>query len=205
MRTKPTFTISLPLMVAYFADRIVGLVDVAFLGILSTPEQTGLYTAAARIALISSMGQNAVNAIAAPLISASHRKGDAAVIKRILIWSCIGSGVFGLCVFFGINLFSDFVLGLFGNDFRQAADILFILLLGQLISSVFGPIDFILSMTGRQKELSFVVTIGAVATLTLCPLLIPLYGAIGAAIATTIAIAIWKLSAFAMVWFRILR
>jgi len=204
MNLRGMLGVSLPLMLAYFADRIIGLVDVAFLGMLTTAEETGMYTAAARIALVSSMGQQAINAIAAPLISASYQKGDLNVIKRILLWSCLGSGVFGLIVCIGTGIFSDFILGLFGEDFKQAWPLLFILLFGQLVSSLFGPVDFVLSMTGRQKELSIVVSIGAVATLILCPLLISFYGALGAAIATVIAILIWKLAAFAVVWSKLL-
>lgn len=195
---------SLPLMMSYFADRVIGLVDIMFLGMMTTPEETGMYAAATRIALVSSMGLNAINAIAAPLISASHRKGNVAAIKRLMLWSCLGSGLFGAAVCTGVALFHDFILSLFGEEFKQASQMLFILLLGQLTISVFGPVDFVLSMTGHQRQLSIAISIGAVSTLILCPLLIAQYGAIGAAIATLTAIIIWKLASFSAVWFCIL-
>lgn len=196
--------ISLPLMMVYFAQRVIGLVDVAFLGALSTPEETGMYAAAARIALAASLALNAVNTIAAPMISASFKRGDIIVIKRILLWSCFGAGSFGLAFVVVLGVFPTSILSLFGTDFRGAETILFILLIGQLVNSVAGPIDFVLSMTGRQKELSIIMVIGSLVAIGLCPVLIHLYGALGAAIATTIAIVIWKAAAFVTVWFWIL-
>jgi len=193
-------TISLPLMLVFLSDRIIGLVDIVFLSFLSTPAETGIYTAAARVALAVSLAQAAISTIAAPLISESYKKGDGATIRRILIWSCLASGVFGLCVCLGIGLLHDFILGLFGEEFKRAKTILFILLLGQFIISVTGPIDFILAMTGRQKELSIAVCAGAIASITLCPVLIISYEGLGAAIATTSAIFIWKSAAVITAW-----
>ena len=199
------FAISLPLMLVFFSQRVIGLVDVAFLGALSTPEQTGIYAAAARVALTASLALNAINTIAAPLISASYRKGDHGDIKRILVLSCLGSGLFGLAVCVGVALFREPILGLFGVGFQAGGTLLIVLLLGQLINSAAGPIDFVLSMTGRQKELSIIMIIGSLTALVLCPILIYYYGAMGAAIATVTAIFIWKLASLAVVWFRVLK
>lgn len=201
---KTLFAISLPLMLVFFSQRVIGLVDVAFLGALSTPEQTGIYSAAARVALTASLALNAINTIAAPMISASYRKGDQGDIKRILVLSCLGSGLFGLAVCLGVALFRDPILGLFGDGFEAGGTLLAVLLIGQLINSAAGPIDFVLSMTGRQKELSIIMIFGSMVALGLCPLLIYFYGAMGAAVATVTAIFIWKLASLAVVWFRVL-
>ena len=196
--------ISLPLMLVYLSQRVIGLVDVAFLGMLSTPEQTGMYSVATRIALAASLALTAANTIAAPLISERFKKGDINDIKLILVWSSLGAAVFGTAVCFGIALFHETILGLFGAGFQQATTFLYLLLFGQLVGCIAGPADFVLSMTGRQKELSIIMIIGAATAVVLCPILISFHGALGAAIATVTAIIVWKAGSLITVWFRVL-
>jgi O-antigen/teichoic acid export membrane protein len=81
---------------------------------------------------------------------------------------------------------------MFGNEFIEGATVLIILCVGQVVNSISGSVGVILQMTGHQKVYQNIVLIALILNLILNLLLVPLYGTIGAAIATVISISSWN-------------
>jgi O-antigen/teichoic acid export membrane protein len=73
------------------------------------------------------------------------------------------------------------ILTLFGTEFGSAYELLMVLLLGQLINIITGPVGHLLTMTGHEQTLRNLLLLMLPLTLVLCLLLIPAYGALGAA------------------------
>ena len=86
-------------------------------------------------------------------------------------------------------VFPQWLMGLFGPQFQSGAVALMILAVGQFIGTAVGSVGSLLSMTGHEPQLRWNVFIGAVLGVGLGVLLIPDYGLIGAAIATSVAVA----------------
>ena len=84
-----------------------------------------------------------------------------------------------------LMVFGGQVLGLFGSEFMAAQWCLTILVLGQLINATTGPGGYLLDLTGHQDRSARVRCGSAVLNLSLNYLLIPKFGIMGAAIATT--------------------
>jgi O-antigen/teichoic acid export membrane protein len=82
-----------------------------------------------------------------------------------------------------------FFMGLFGEEYKQAAPLLQILIIGQFINVITGSVGFLLNMSGHEKDMRNVVFISGSLAVVLSLILIPLYGVTGAAIATAIALA----------------
>jgi len=159
------------------------------LGAWSSAEDVALFSSAQRTALLPSFILVAVNAIAAPKFAAMHSQNDmdglrrmALISVRLMLLAAVPALVFTL-------LFPEWLMSLFGQEYRAAAGALVILALGQFVNIATGSVGFLLSMTGHERELRFNVFIAALLGIALGALLIPSQGLIGGAIATGVAVA----------------
>ena len=91
-------------------------------------------------------------------------------------------------------MFPDFLLGLFGEEFKVGVTAFIFLSCGRLISSFSGSVGNILQMTGNQNIYAIILLIGAILNVVLNLILIPLYGINGAAIASMSSLIVWNLS-----------
>jgi len=171
----------------------MGSVDVVIVGYLRPGEQTALYFAAARTALIPSIGAVAVNQIMMPLIGAEHKLGSTASVEALVRmgarWGLlVSAGVTGAVLIAGPS-----ILVVFGGDFAPAYWLLVIMMVGQLVNAACGPVAQVLLMTGGEKWAAAILsgTIGIVILLYLT--IVPSRGALGAACVTTAGVILWNL------------
>lgn len=183
-RNRSLLRYSLPLFLAGFAYLLMQQVDRIMLGYFGNAPDVGVYNAASVIALQLVIILNAFNPIFAPIIArliGQHRMESLDGIYKITTrW------IFSLTLplFLGLVFFSKEIIGLFGNQFEQGWMILIILGFTQLTSASTGPSGTIMYMGGKQ-DLSFILGISALGlNIALNAWLIPLYGVLGAAIAT---------------------
>ena len=97
---------------------------------------------------------------------------------------------YSLPVFLFIFVWGEWVLGWFGDAFVSGYGILAVLCLGQMVISLTGPVGFLMSMTGYQRQAAWVIGATALLNIVLNALLISLMGMIGAAVATAIVISL---------------
>jgi O-antigen/teichoic acid export membrane protein len=97
-------------------------------------------------------------------------------------------------------LFPAKVLALFGAKFAGGAPVLAILAIGQFVNVATGSVGWILIMCGYERLMRNIIIVCATATVALNFLLIPLYGVVGAALATATTLALQMLVAAALVW-----
>ncbi|MEK7728168.1 MAG: polysaccharide biosynthesis C-terminal domain-containing protein, partial [candidate division KSB1 bacterium] len=93
-----------------------------------------------------------------------------------------------LCLVFGRKL-----LHVFGAEFEAALPVLLIITLASFIDAGVGPAGQFLQMIGRERAASALVISAALVTVGLNVLLIPRYGAVGAAMGTGAGIALLNL------------
>jgi O-antigen/teichoic acid export membrane protein len=85
-----------------------------------------------------------------------------------------------------------YILFIFGEEFTTGYDILIILSIGQLFNAAMGSVGLLLTMTHHEKDMLWGIVIGFAINIILNIVLIPLYGAVGAALAVTIYAFIWN-------------
>lgn len=181
-QTRYWISVSVPLVFGSLSLIVMTKVDVLMLGYLSTPETTGLYSAASRMALLNSFVLMAANTIAAPMISAAYH-GDhpdqlGVIVRKVTLWATLGS----LPLFLFMMIWPQFLLGLFGSDYVRGALVLRILAIGEFINAITGPVGFTLVMTGRERIYAWITGVLMILVILGDILVIPRWGAVGAAI-----------------------
>ncbi len=183
------FFYSLPLVLANFMNVLISRSNVMISGYYLDPETVGVLSAALVLAPFVSISLLSFSKIFAPIISELWEKGDR--LALMIQFKTVSKWVFTLSlpVFCLYLLFATGILGIFGGGFMRGAAALKILAVGQIVNAVVGPIGFILTMTGRQKInlVNSVCLAGSNVLLNI--LLIPRYGMIGAALATTLSLS----------------
>lgn len=190
--TRRWLRVSLPMLLIAGFLLLLKRTDVIMLGLLAGAEDVGTYNAAARTANLASFVLIAVNAIAAPTIASLYGQREHARLQELA--STVAHFIFwpSLAIVIGLVSLAPFILGLFGSGFVAGQNVLAVLALGHLVNVGVGSVGYFMNMTGNQDEMAKVVGVSAVINLLLNGLAIPLFGALGAALATALSMAVWN-------------
>lgn len=166
--------------------------DVMLLGAIMGTDDVGPYYAAVKMASFAFFATQAVNVVLAPMIAERYDAGDTRGLQSMAVHGArIGlAGSLGVALFCAVA--GQWVLRLFGHDFGVAYVPLLILLAGCCLSTSFGEVGFMLSMTKYQKQASVFVMVGILANCIAAVLLVPRLGATGAAIGASLSLVIWR-------------
>ena len=170
------------------------------LGIWGSAEETGIFGAATRVAMLVSFCLTAVNTIVAPKFAELHTKGDLRALAMLARQTAHIVLLLSLPLFLFLTIAGDWVMSWFGPDFTRGGTALAILALGQAVNATTGSVGFLLIMAGHERSVrnsaiasSFVLVSGAVT-------LIPYYGMSGAAIASAASVATMNILNVYQVW-----
>jgi O-antigen/teichoic acid export membrane protein len=183
-RGRTWSTLAFAILIGSLSDEIVARIAVITLGSLGSESALGLYQAAARLSLMNLFVLRAITPVAGPRISALYHAGRIAELRTAYGRICLLSLAGCLPFFFGFTVFPEFFLGWFGPEFVDGAQALRILSLGYVVSAAAGPCATALMMIGKEKAYGVVAAFSAVFVIVVSLILIPLVGAIGAALAT---------------------
>jgi O-antigen/teichoic acid export membrane protein len=184
---------SIPMMVSGTIIVFLGWADTFVLGIYETDAAVGVYNVAIKIATLTVFSFNALNSILAPKIAKNFHDKDEKNYKKMIRFTTTLNSFITLFIVIIIIWLRKYILGVFGEEFLSGATILIILCAGQLIISLSGSVGIILQMTGHQRAYQYMVITALVLNIVLNFVLIPIYGATGAAIATVISISSWNI------------
>lgn len=186
--TKYWLFSALPMVLVVSFEQLLANTDIVMLGILEGPTSTGIYNIAVRIVGIALFIFFAVSAFAAPKIAELYSQNKTPELiqfsskVRLAVAAPTIIGLIGLAIV-GLPL-----LDMFGPEFTDAYYPMLVLCLAVGARALAGPVDNLLTMTGQQKELAKVLGTVALLNLGANAILIPLFGMIGAACATTTSI-----------------
>ena len=184
---------ALPMTITSFALLFMGKINIFFLGYYYGAYEVGLFTIPLKLASTTSIILQAVNIIMGPKIAAQYWSGNMEEVQRTLQHGARLSFVGSLPFILIFLIFPKFCLSLFGPEFIQTFIVLIILVVGQIANAWCGSIAYFLNMTGDEKILSVFIVSALIISIILNTLLIPRYGIMGAAIATTLSLIFWNL------------
>jgi O-antigen/teichoic acid export membrane protein len=195
--------VGLPLVMMSGFSLITQRADIIMIGAYLGTTKAGIYIAASRLANLLILWLAAANVIAAPLISELHAQGKKSELQKMI--SRIAIGVAGVTIPAGAGmiLFAPWLLRLFGSEFLDGHDALLVLIVGQSVNALAGSVGYLLTMTGYQRQAALVMGIAACANLILNATLIPVFGLVGAALATTLSTVMWNGLMGMIVWRRL--
>jgi O-antigen/teichoic acid export membrane protein len=180
---------AMPMYGSAIADVVMTFADVLILGLFATASEVGIYTAAARTALLTRFLLLANSSVAAPRFAALHAANDREGVARLALRSTWLTTISSLPLLLIFMIFPAPILSVFGPQFEAGAQALLILSLGQFVNAATGPVGYLLNMSGYHRIEGRIAVVGAVLTVALCFALIPLWGILGAAAANAIATA----------------
>jgi len=180
-------------MVILFVPQVIILLytslNVTMIGLLSTDIEVGFFDMSSRIINTVLVIATALGTVMLPRISKYHHEGKHEEIKLILDKSLKTTTYLAYPLMVGLLVLSTiFVPWFFGPLYVDATNVLkfYAIKIGLVtLSNVIG-IQYMIS-TNKYKPFIISVSIGAVITLLLNIFLIPVYGALGAVIASLIA------------------
>ena len=184
--------IAAPLWLMAGMNLILTQVDILMVGAFVGPEEAGIYAVASRLAGFAGFGLSAVNAIFAPVIAELYARGAREELARSARFVSLLVGSFSLPACGVLVAFGGPLLALFGDAFVDGNSALRILVLGQLVNCLCGPVGFLLTMTGHEQRAMAILGAATGASLLLNLLLIPVWGIEGAALGSAFAMALWN-------------
>ena len=168
--------------------------DVIMLGAMKSPEVVGSYKVAIMISGLVAFGLQAVNMVIAPRIVGLIRSGDRDRLQRLVSESSAYIFIAGLVCFVLFVLLGEWFLGFFyGAEYVSAFFPLVALCFGQLINAGFGSVGLLLNMSKNERSTLKGVAIAAVLNLCLNGVMVPIWGAMGASIATALTFLVWNM------------
>jgi O-antigen/teichoic acid export membrane protein len=173
-----------PMMVARTTSYLSVYAMVWVLGVFVPAKEVGIYNAASRTAALSVLVLVAFSGIFSPMISNLYSRSSVdhlgSLYKDVSRWTFTGSLVISLPVAF----FSRDVLAVFGKEFVPGWSAMVVIAAAQLFSSSVGIAGSVLAMTGHEKRLMWARVGAVVVTIGVGFALVPVYGVLGAAVAT---------------------
>ena len=168
-------------------------IDVIFLGYYKSSSDVGIYSVAVKISMFSSIILFAINSIVAPKISDYFSSNKIDHLKHIIKASSKLMFFSTIPILILILVFSNFILNLFGQDFILGKTSLQILVLGQFFNVLCGSVGYILNMTENQIIFRNITVFSVIVNIIINLILIPIYGIVGAAIASMLSLALWNI------------
>lgn len=160
-------------------------VDIIFLGLYSvSPEEIAYYNVALKFSDIALIPFLVLSTVSTPIFASMYyeKKLDA-LQKFYTMITRVGFTIVCLVIIVFI-VFGPFFLSWYGNNFQSAYTVLVLLSISKLVHVFVGPANYLLSMTGNEKQVTNALVLSVMLTIILDVILIPLFSLTGAAYAS---------------------
>lgn len=193
-RPREWLAVSLPLLLMAGFGIVLRSTDTIMLGFYRGTTEAGIYAVASRAAAFVPFMLVAVNTMAGPMISEYYAAGNRRALQRTLTVGARASGIFALAMAVFLSIGGGLVLGIFGPEFPSAHGPMIVLIGGQLVNCFSGSVGYLMTMTGHQNQAAVYFGSSAALNIGLNVLLVPRFGAMGAAAATASSMTVWNLA-----------
>ncbi len=189
--TRTMTRYSLPLILGFLGAYVSDWVDLFFLRLLRDHAEVGVYQVSYQALLFVAGGLVGINTLAFPVLTAWRAEGREDRVVRYVVRLIPQVGVLWGLYVLGIGIVQELLFSvLLGSEFTRTSHLFSFLLIGcafQAITYLYSPLFLTHDIPGRGT--SIVVLMAAVNVLGNF-LLIPTFGAVGAAFATTASFAV---------------
>jgi O-antigen/teichoic acid export membrane protein len=198
---RPWLILSAPMLVTEVSEMLLASLDLFFVAAWVGAGDAGLYFAAQRSIALVAFVNFAVGAATANTVAASvgNRTLLAQEVRRaatLSFWPSLAGAL-------ALVAASPYLLLLFGPEFAEGTVIVAILAAGFVARSLVGPAELLLNVVGAARACAVILTSHLVLAFALNVLLVPTFGAIGAALAAAMTMISLSLSFAAYAWFRL--
>ncbi|MGN3974598.1 oligosaccharide flippase family protein [Tsuneonella sp. SYSU-LHT278] len=168
-------------------------VSTLMVGALAGPFETGIFQPVVRIAPLIMLPVQAALMQFAPLVAAHWQRGEVDAIRALTARFTALTAAMTAGAALSIALAGPLLLGVFGPDFVKGAHLLWIVAAAQIFNAACGPVGTLLIMSDRSGWALGGQLLGLALNVAIGIALIPVYGALGAALGMAGGIAAWNL------------
>jgi O-antigen/teichoic acid export membrane protein len=194
---------SAPFAVLYGAQHLSSFADVLVLSFFVSPAKIAIYFAATRIIQVVNLIPYAATVGTAHLFSAAHTRGDHDELQRLCRYVAATTLLIAAIALTIIVTAGQMMLDMFGHGFAMGYVPLVILAAGVLARVAAGPAEDMLNMTGHGDISASTYLVIVVVNVVLAAVMIVPFGLNGAAIASSISLALRALWLSFAVWRRL--
>jgi O-antigen/teichoic acid export membrane protein len=180
------------------AHMLLNNVDLLILGLYRSPEEVGIYGVSARVASMVTFILIASYPVFAPLIARQHALGQREALQQAIAHGMRPIAVAAVGLACALVIMGAVILGWFGEDFKRGQMVLNILLLGQTVNALCGPVALLLAFAGQETLVARVLVVAVAMSIGLNLLIIPIFGMEGAACVTAFAAVFWNLALYVL-------
>lgn len=191
--TKKILKISIPMSISFISLLTMQSFDTIMIEYYINIESVAFYTVAVKITFIVGIMQLTINSVIAPDISKNWYNNNKVELRGLINKAIKLNFIFTFPIILVLYFISDTFLLFLGENYIKSQTPLLILLIGQVLNSFCGPVGLYLNMTGRQNVLLKILMISTIVNIALNILIIPIYGITGAAISTSLSMALWNI------------
>ena len=179
-----------PRAVASVAQLALQRVDVLLVAALGGLAPAAVYAVAGRFVVLIQFANQGISQSVQPRLAEALATGDRATANHLYQiatgWLVLVTWPISLLVI----LFAPLYLRLFGENYTAGTPVVVVLACAMLVATGCGMVDMVLAMAGRTSWNLGNVLVALAVTITLDVLLIPRYGALGAAIGLACAMVV---------------
>jgi O-antigen/teichoic acid export membrane protein len=155
--------------------------------------EVALFRIATQTSLLLALGLNAVVAVYAPDLSRAFARKDLGTIQRLATKGALFALMSAVPLAALYLIFGSQILSLvFGPQYANAHTTLVVLTLGQLVNAMFGLVMTMAIATRSETAALKAQLVGACGNVLLLLLLVPPFGAVGAACASAVSLLLWN-------------
>ena len=175
--------------------------DALMLAAFMNLEKTGVYTTLIYIISALQIPYRSLLRVATPFIPVYWKRREMDNMSELYKGTSSLSLFIGLFLFVAIWSVRDTLFGLFPEEFHEASLVFLALIIGRLIDQFFGLNGTILYNSKKYRVDILFTGILLLLVFVLNYVLIPIYGLVGAAISTTIAVGTYNIMRMLYVWY----
>jgi len=197
---KKIFRFSIPLYFSSFTRLMMSRVDILMLGYFATSEDVGLYRAAFLLSSLAVFGLTAMNITFTPMISELYTRERIDALDELYKISTRWIFTISLLSVLVLAFYPNQVLGLWGPEFTAGKIALMVMVWFQLVAASVGSVGYLLQMSENQDVVLYINVTSGILNVLLNLWLIPIFGILGAALATGSSLAFNNFVGLYFVW-----
>ncbi|MDF1644250.1 MAG: flippase [Pseudomonadales bacterium] len=181
----PMFSLSIGTLVMSWSDTLI-------LGIFRAASEVGVYYAASRTVLVSTLILVAVNAVTGPIYARLYKKNKLEPIAALARKSSKLMMAIAILPTSVILFYPEWIMSWFGDDYTSGVMVLVVLAVGQFVNIACGSVGSLLVMTGNEKTMRNIIAVTALINIILNVVFAKIFGPIGVAYSTAFAVVMWN-------------
>ena len=187
-KTKELTKTALPIFLVSLTATIYKNIDIIMIGWLCTAREVGIYAVASRIAILSGFLLNVANSAVAPKFAILYNENKKLELQLLVQYVTVTLFLIALIILAISIAFGNFILSIWGVEFKGGYFVLVVLSVGQFFNVSTGAVGTMLTMTGFEKKLLSANASFMAINIVLNLIFINIWGIEGAALAYAISI-----------------